>query len=240
LLRDFAEKDTNEFHRFLWSNHLAYAETYEIDQRFGEGKLQTTRRILIADLNSFLQQRGINPATDINSVFDVGCSLGYLLRFLETDICQSASVLRGLDIDRYAIETGSKYLHSIGSKVEIFTADMTDAQAIMGPRKYDLVFCCGVLNYLDEPTAATVVRIMLQHTGRFLVIKDRANPEQDNHFLTQSIPRPEGDGSMVHNLDRMLVEAGGDVIFRRWEGPQVYDTQSVYNLIAEPRNSGCL
>ena len=32
LLRDFAEKDISAYHRFLWSNHMAYAETYDVDR----------------------------------------------------------------------------------------------------------------------------------------------------------------------------------------------------------------
>src|SRR5689334_13470243 len=46
LLRDFATKDPSAYHRFLWSKHLAYARTYEINERYGEGHIHASRHEL--------------------------------------------------------------------------------------------------------------------------------------------------------------------------------------------------
>src|SRR3569833_2907179 len=86
LLEDLAEQTPTEFHRFLWAHHLAYAETYTVGQRFGGDQLQPTRLMLTDMILETLAGLGLDPASDVNSVFDVGCSLGYLLRYFETDV----------------------------------------------------------------------------------------------------------------------------------------------------------
>ena len=102
LLRDFADLDPNEFHRFLWSHHLAYAETYDVSSRFGPAHLHPSRQIFFEGLVGALARRGIAP-TAVRSVFEAGCSLGYLLRHLETEAFTSATLLEGNDIDRFAV-----------------------------------------------------------------------------------------------------------------------------------------
>jgi hypothetical protein len=39
MLHDLHRNDPVGFHRFLWSNHLAYARTYEIPRRFGASNI---------------------------------------------------------------------------------------------------------------------------------------------------------------------------------------------------------
>ena len=233
LLRDLAKQDPNDFHRFLWSHHLAYAETYSVAQRFGAANLHPTRHMLFTHLRDCLNQRGIDPATGVHSLFDVGCSLGYVLRFAETDVFPSATVLRGLDIDRQAVEVGSNYLRSIGSKIELVAADMTEADQVMGPAKYDVVLCCGVLMYLNQPTASAVVATMLQHTRELLAIKCLAHPKVDNRLLLHS-ESLRSDGTIAHNLDRMITDAGGKIVFREWGGTRMVAENSIYTVIASP------
>src|SRR5689334_7262690 len=50
MLRDLAERDPNAYHRFLWQNHLAYADTYEIGIRFQGDAIHATRRMMFDDL----------------------------------------------------------------------------------------------------------------------------------------------------------------------------------------------
>src|SRR5215472_3000952 len=66
LLRDLADDDPNRFHRFLWSHHLAYAETYEVS-RFGPEKLDISRQMLFADIQKHLRGRAIAPERDVRS-----------------------------------------------------------------------------------------------------------------------------------------------------------------------------
>ena len=42
LIRDFSEKDVNEYHKFLWANHLSYAMTYEASSRFGKENMKVS------------------------------------------------------------------------------------------------------------------------------------------------------------------------------------------------------
>jgi hypothetical protein len=35
LIRDLARVDANAYHKFLWTHHMAYASTSDVQQRFG-------------------------------------------------------------------------------------------------------------------------------------------------------------------------------------------------------------
>jgi hypothetical protein len=138
MLDDLRRRDPDAFHRFLWSNHLAYARSYEVSRRFGAHRLNPSRHILFDDMVRHLRARGVDPRTHIGSVFEVGCSMGYLLRHLETEVCPAAEILHGLDIDAHAVETGMQHLSSLRSKVKLFAADLADAPRVMAGRSYDL------------------------------------------------------------------------------------------------------
>lgn len=222
LLDDLARTDPAGFHRLLWSHHtggLAYGKTYEISQRFGESNLRPSRRQLLAEVSRRLRDRGIIPERDVGSVFDVGCSLGYVLRYAEEHLFPSATCFRGIDVDQHAIDTGSAYLRSLGSKIELRCADIANLKEAMGNRKYDVVLCCGVLMYLDQPTAGFAVRTMLEHTRLLLGLLSHADMAADNVQLAHSIVRP-GDLRFVHNVDAMVEAAGGKVVARRWTGAE--------------------
>lgn len=231
LVRDFAENDIDGYHKFLWANHLAYAATYEVEQRFGRENMNESRRMFFADLASLLSDVGIQPHRDVRSVFDVGCSLGYLLRHLETNMFTDATLLEGIDIDEYAIRQGTDYLQHAGSKIRLRCADMEELGLVMDDRVFDVIICAGVLMYLDRDSAAQVVNEMLKHTGKLLAISGLAHPEIDNSELQHSVTR-ESDRSFIHNIDSMVTEAGGRVIARRWEGDRIVDENTVYFVFA--------
>lgn len=233
LLRDFAERDPNAWHRFLWTHHLVYAETYRVDRRFGAQRINQTRHLLFDDLRQFLVQQGIDPERDIRSVFEVGCSLGYLLRHLETGLFGSATILEGIDIDRHAIEQGASHLASIGSKVKVTAADMSELEGVLAGRTMDVVLCAGVLLYLREEDAREVVRSILRHTEVVAAFAGLAHPSQDNARLATSAVR-ERDRTFIHNIDAMVHETGGQVAWRRWEGPRMVDGNTIYFVFARP------
>lgn len=231
LLRDFAEKDINEYHKFLWSYHMAYARTYETRLRFGKENMEPSRKIFFNDMESLLTKLEVNPETDISSVFEVGCSLGYQLRFLETDMFPEVRVLRGIDIDRYAIEAGSAYLREARSKVDLVCADMEELETVLGNSSYDIMVCTGTLMYLNEESAAHVVNTMLRHTGTVLAISGLAHPEIDNCMLQHSTVRAQ-DKSFVHNIDSMVENAGGIILARRWNGDRMVGGHTIYFVYA--------
>ena len=82
-----------------------------------------SRLLFFADLDRVMKDVRIDPVKDVSSVFEVGCSLGYLLRHMETDIFSGAGELSGVDIDGYAITAGAEYLGKIGSKVRLMRAE---------------------------------------------------------------------------------------------------------------------
>src|SRR4029077_20180352 len=99
MLDHLRRRDPVQFHRFLWSNHLAYARTYEIPARFGASNINPTRHILFSRMLAHLRCRRLEPHRDVRSVFEVGCCMGYLLRHLEEEVFPAAEVLHGIDID---------------------------------------------------------------------------------------------------------------------------------------------
>jgi SAM-dependent methyltransferase len=231
LLRDFAEKDISAYHRFLWSNHMAYAETYDVEQRIGARHINQTRHMLFDDLIRLLRKRGSDPSHDVRSIFEVGCSLGYLLRYLETEIFPSAELLEGIDIDDKAVTEGERHLRSTGSRVRLYAGDMDALPDILGARIFDLIFCCGVLMYVTEEEAQKVVTTMLDHAG-LVVITGLAHADMDNSRLDAPAIR-ERDGTFIYNIDRMVERAGGRVVFRRWEGDRMVDGNTVYFVVGE-------
>lgn len=231
LIRDLATKDINEYHKFLWSHHLSYAAPYEVAITFGNENMKQSRIIFFSDLGEHLIKRSLNPGKDIMSVFEVGCSLGYQLRYLETDVFPSASILEGVDIDKYAIQCGSEYLMNVGSKVRLQCTDMEELDRFLGARKYDIIICTGVLMYLKEEAATQVVDIMLRHSNLMLGFSGLAHPDIDNSLLEHSVTR-DNNKSFIHNIDSMVKKTGGEIVARRWEGGNLIDGHTIYFVFA--------
>ena len=236
MLDDLRRRDAGAFHRFLWSNHLAYAATYEVDQRFGEENLNPSRRILVQNIDSYLRSRGADPAANIRSVLDVGCSMGYLLRHIEVGLCPSAEILHGLDIDEYAIQAGMAHLSAVQSNVKLFAGDMADARRFAGGRSYDLILCCGVLMYSDEDTAYEVVRTMLAAAGYLVGIIALANPAESGSRGGRSTARPS-DGAFIHDVKGMISRAGGKVVGSQRIDTDVSGSSPSFAILAEPPKS---
>ena len=233
LVRDLAEKDPVAFHRFLWSHHLGYAETYESEMRFGNDKINRTRHMFFDDLQQYLADRQVSPEADIRSVFEVGCSLGYLLRHAETRVFPAADSIEGIDLDGYAVRAGTSYLHRMGSRVRLHHGDVAALSRLLRGRVYDVMFAAGVLMYVGEEEAQQVVREMLAHTGQVAAFAGLAHPDVDNAQMRTAAVR-QRDGSFIHNIDAMVERSGGTVVYRRWEGSNVVDGNTVYFVFALP------
>lgn len=236
LLRDLAQDDPVGFHHFLWANHLVYAETYEL-ARFEAGALEADRRLLFELLQAELCRQGLDPAADVRSVLDAGCSLGYVLRHAETSVFQSAESLTGIDIDAHAVAVGGAHLRLIGSRVELITAGMEELDDVLRGRRFDVVMSCGALMYLDRAHAARAVASMLRHAHRAVGLIDRAHPTQDNATLAHSTVRVL-DETLIHNLDGMVRAAGGTVTERLWRPTRSADDRGVYLVVAVPPARG--
>jgi SAM-dependent methyltransferase len=233
MLRDLHGRDAGAFHRFLWSNHVGYAASYEVGRRFGASNLNPSRRILVDDIGSYLLERGVDPRKTIRSVLDVGCSLGYLLHHVEVSLCPSAEVIHGIDIDEYAINAGRAHLSSLESKVQLFVADMAGAGRFIGGRAYDLILCCGVLMYGDEQCAYEVVRTMLRSANRLVGIISLAEHGNFRTAAGRSIARPS-DGAFIHDVSRMIHLAGGRVAASRRIETEISGSSPSHAVLAEP------
>jgi len=233
LIRDLSEKDVNAYHKFLWTHHLAYATPYEPNTRFGGENIRPSRLMFFTDLCHHLQEIGVDRK-EIHSILDVGCSLGFQLRYMETDLFPSAAVLDGIDIDQYAVLSGKEYLRSVQSKVVLSCGDIQQLDSLLGDRYYDLIICSGVLMYLEETDAAEVVRVMLAHSRALVAMAGLANPRVDNAHLDRSDTRSR-DHTFIHNIDQMVKVARGKISARRWEGDRQVDGQTIYFVFAAPQ-----
>ncbi len=231
LLSDFAADDPGGFHRFLWSHHLGYAETYDVPLRFG-GTLHASRRILFEDLEECLGALG-RPPGQVQSVLEIGCSLGYNLRFLETALFPQAPVLEGCDIDAYAIERGGQYLRDCGSRIRLALVDMAHLDEHLRDRTYDVTVCAGVLMYLGREEAERAVASIIRRTGVVAAFAGLADPQRDNATLRTSGVRAR-DETFIHNIDEMVSRSGASVVRRRWEGAREVDGNSLYFVFAKP------
>lgn len=230
LVRDLAETDVDAFHEFLWTYHLGYAESYEVAGRFGADKVRASRRMFFADLRDQVAQPGAFSDGGVRSIFEVGCSLGYQLRHVETDIFPGVTELAGIDIDRYAIEAGREYLRSVGSKVALHCGDTRDLERWLGGKTYDIILCTGVLMYLNEAAAREAVGTMLQHC-RLLAMSGLAHPRTNNAVLNRSDVRAS-DSTFIHNFDRMVTDHGGRVLSSRWDGDRDVEGNTIYFVFA--------
>lgn len=236
MLDDMRRADPDGLHRFLWSNHLAYAATYEISSRFGPLNLNASRRILFDEMRSFLLSHGFHTPRKVRSVFEIGCSMGYLLRHLEVEVFPSADILHGIDIDEYAVTTGMAHLSSLQSKVKLSVADMAEAGRVIGHRTYDLMLCCGVLMYVNERTADEVVRLMCSHSNCLVGIICLAHPE-GRRTAAGGLHRRSSDGAFIHDVDQMIRRASGTIVRTKWIGTDVSGSSPSYAILALPRSS---
>jgi len=232
LVRDFAEQDVNAYHKFLWAHHMAYAASYEVATRFGAEKIRPSRVMFFAELRQCMEAHGLS-AKEIRSVLEVGCSLGYQLRHLETDLFPGATVLDGIDIDDYAVRSGQEHLGAIGSKISLQCGDIQQLDGLLGGRVYDLILCTGVLMYLKEAEAAGMVRALLSRSRVMVAMAGLAHPVLDNAALDRSGVR-DRDQTFIHNLDGMVKNGGGRVLARRWEGDRQWEGQTIYFVFAAP------
>jgi SAM-dependent methyltransferase len=220
-LEDLATNNIDEFHRFLWSNHLYYAESYEVPERFGPAKENRLRRLFFSQLETCLLEIDVDPE-QIDSILEVGCSLGYQLQHMESRMFPNASKLYGIDIDEYAVNQGNAYLNSLGSKVNLIHGNMENLADLVGSDRFDVVVCTGVLMYLNEEPATAMVDSLLKHTNQILGIAGVAHPVTPNSKLEHSITR-DWDQAFTHNIESMVGKAGGSLIKVSWEGDRIID-----------------
>ena len=237
VIRDWADSNSSEFHQYLWSHHLGIAKYYEENNAFGSERLILTRRMLFEQLQDYLFAS--NQITKIKSIFEVGCSSGFMLRYIEKNVFPETEVLEGIDIDDYALDKGKAYLRAQSSKIRLIHADMTEMDQVMNKRKYDLILCLGVLMYLKKEAAIKVVKSMICHSNGVIAIADLAHPTVDNAKIDNSVVRAF-DGANIHNIDQMVQKSGGEIVYRRWEGSKTFDDQSVYFLFCRPKKPAVL
>lgn len=227
------------FHKFMWTNHICtYAKWYDSETLFDSFKMNGSTLIFrefFNDLMGVIKNFGIDPSAEIRSVLEVGCSLGYLLRFIEKDIFQNAEVLTGIDIDGKAINKGTRYLSKAGSKVRLIHGDMEELERLVGNRSFDFIFSAGVLSYLNEMDAVKVVSEMLNRTNKILALVGLACKRVNNRDLSKSQLSPEHRNQWIHNFEAMIEAAGGCVIASRWEGDKQFNEQPIYFVFAVPK-----
>ncbi len=235
LVRDLLAEDPKEFHKFAWSNHLmGYARWYDSEEELFEfEQMQPSRVQFFEDLTSVLDQQRI-PRTDVRAILEVGCSLGYLLRYLETSVFPDCPDIVGIDIDAPAIDKGQRFLARAGSRVVLHAGDMEHLDTLVGPRTFDVTLAAGVLSYLNEEDASRMVERLLARTRKVIALAGLACLERNNNTLTRSELSPGHAGQWIHNFEALVTRAGGRVVRTRWEGSKQFNFQTVCFVFAVP------
>lgn len=236
LIRDLQESDVKEFHKFLWTHHLdRYGLAYEAGDLFSSGKLNSTTQAyeaFLEDLTASAQEVGGLEA--MGSVLDVGCSVGHVLRGLETDLISDVPVLVGMDIDRHAIAAGTAFLSQVGSKIRLVAGDLEELGDVLGDERFDFSYAAGSLSYLSEGDTREAVRAILGRTERLAAFIGLANPGVANSEMPGSRFRDELGRMWTHNFEEMVVSNGWSVVRSRWEPPGEGDAQGLYSVWARP------
>jgi cyclopropane fatty-acyl-phospholipid synthase-like methyltransferase len=180
-----------------------------------------------------LEERSIRPS-DVGSILEVGCSQGYLLRYLEAHVFPACRQILGIDIDAPAIQKGQQVLARAGSRVKLVAGDMEELDTLVGPVAFDVTMAAGVLSYLNEEDAARMVSRLLGRTTKVLALAGLACIHQNNNQLTRSELSANHPGQWIHNFEALVTNAGGRVVRIRWEGPKQYNLQTICFVFAVP------
>lgn len=234
MLHDLRVNDPKTFHNFFWNHHLyEYSRQYTSTVVFDKENIEPSRREFLHDLNLASKILDI-PDSDICSVVEIGCSLGHLLRFIETGYFSNARTIVGIDIDDKAIQIGSRFLKATDSNIRLIHGDMEKLDDLLGRDSFDLSIAAGVLSYIDEKDATRLVANMIRRTKKLVALAGLAEVEIDNRELLESKVTPNRYHQWVHNFDAMVEKAGGVIVHRRWEGAKLFGGQTVYFVFAKP------
>lgn len=235
LIRDLQWRDPTAFHKFLWTHHfMGYARWYDSqDALFSVERMEPSRQEFFKDLPAALADAGVK-AGDVRSVLEIGCSLGYLLRYIETAVFPQSDQLVGLDIDAEAIRKGRAHLQDAGSRVRLIPGDMEELDRLVPEHAFDVVYAAGVLSYLDEPSATAMVARLLARTRGLLALVGLACTTRNNRELERSELSPNHTAQWIHNFEAMVARAGGRVVRTRWEGAKEYNLQTICFVFAVP------
>lgn len=235
LIRDLESVDPKLFHKFMWEHHLdRYGLAYEAERLFSSRVLNGTTRAFEAFEQDLRSSLASDPSRRIGSVLDLGCSVGHVLRALETEVLPDAEILVGLDIDRPATEAGTAYLSKAGSKVRLLCGDLEDLDRLLGEERFDFAFAAGSLSYLNETDAGAVVGSLLGRTNELVALVGLANPDRPNGELDGSVFRDEFGKMWTHDFAGMVESRGWRVVTTRWEPPVAGDPQGLYFVFARP------
>ena len=236
LVRDLEAIDPKRYHKFLWEKHLdSYGQRYEPDQLFSAHKLNGTTEAYSAfmqDLAAALEGLGIDGT--VGGVLDVGCSVGHVLRALETEVMPEAEVLVGVDIDRHATASGSAYLSQVGSKIRLLCGDLEELDRLLEKQTFDFSFAAGSLSYLNQADTQNAVWAILSHTDKLAAFIGLAHPHGPNDELPASVFRDQLGSMWTHNFGDMVEAKGWEVVSTRWKPPSGSDSQGLYSVFASP------
>lgn len=236
LVRDLEAIDPKRYHKFLWEKHLdSYGRRYDPAELFSAHRLNGTTEAysaFIQDLAAALERLDIDGA--VSGVLDVGCSAGHVLRALETDIMPETEVLVGVDIDRHATASGSKYLSQVGSKIRLLCGDLEELDRLLNKQTFDFSFAAGSLSYLNQADTQNAVWTILNHTDKLAAFIGLAYPDGPNDELPASVFREQLGSMWTHNFGEMVKASGWEIISTRWKPPSGSDTQGLYSVFASP------
>ena len=189
-----------------------------------------SRRMLFDDLVSVVRELGLQPS-DIGSILEVGCSLGYLLRHLEVEVFPGCRELLGIDIDGPAIRKGTDYLKRHGSRWSSPQGDMEDLDWMLvpGPSIWSSPPVSSAISTNRMPPAWCPCA---RRTNKVLAFAGLACTGCNNDQLDRSETSPNHEQQWIHNFAAMV--SAGDA----WSGAggrrKLYNLQTIHFVFAVP------
>lgn len=175
-------------------NHAERFDAVYYERFYGRRPVHDQRRI--AHLASGVTSMAAWWRIPIRSVLDVGAGKGYWRQWLTAE--KSHVRYHGLDISAHA---ATRYGH-----------ELADISTWTPPRRFDLVICQSVLQYLDDDSASDAIAVIGDAAKGLLLVEvptvidrdeviDPDRTDLDIHWRT-------GDWYRVQ-LDRHFIEIGG-------------------------------
>lgn len=211
-----AMQKTNKPETTVGADHFdrQFYETHYYDPRTQVNSTEQARK-LARFIFSYLDLLEV----EVSSVIDFGCGIG-LFKDAVREI-DPAIEYEGVEISRYAAET---YGWSHGSVVD-YRAEHPS----------DLVFCQGVLQYLNARDADRALRNLARHADSALyleVLTLEDWEENVNQELTDSRCLLRPANFYRERLDRHFISCGGGLFVKRDEGITLYELERGYPFLS--------
>lgn len=139
-----------------------------------------------------------------DTVLDVGCGNGILIRFIEEKIT-STGIITAIDPAQAMIDR-ARELHNTYTNIEYITGFIEDS---VFPRMYDVVICYAVLPHVDNiPFTLEVIHNLLKNQGKLYIFHPASTNELNEFHSGMNSPVKHDILPEETEIKKLLSDAG--------------------------------